>query len=55
MKFYINKIFDDEVDDLAHLHFVKYSRGEFKYKAMVAVKAQAKGIFKIGTTAEYGN
>ena len=55
MKFYINKIFNDEVDDLAHLQFVKYSRGEFKYKAMVAVKAQAKGIFKIGTTAEYGN
>tara|TARA_Y100000310_G_scaffold321014_1_gene378076 strand:+ start:29 stop:748 length:720 start_codon:yes stop_codon:yes gene_type:complete len=55
MKFYINKIFDDEVDDLAHLQFIKYSRGEFKYKAMVAVKAQAKGIFKVGTTAEYGN
>jgi len=55
MKFYINKIFDDEVDDLAHIQFIKYSRGEFKYKAMVAVKAQAKGIFKVGTTAEYGN
>ena len=55
MKFYINKIFDDEVDDLAHLQFIKYSRGRFKYKAMVAVKAQAKGIFKVGTTAEYGN
>ena len=55
MKFYINKIFDNEVDDLAHLQFIKYSRGRFKYKAMVAVKAQAKGIFKVGTTAEYGN
>ena len=55
MKFFIRKIFDDEVDDLAHLQFVKYSRGEFKNKAMVSLKVQAKGIFKIGTTAEYSN
>ncbi len=55
MKFFINKIFDDEVDDLAHLQFVKFSRGEFKNKAMVTCKAQAKGIFRIGTTAEYSN
>ncbi len=55
MKFFINKIFEDEVDDLTHLQFVKYSRGEFKNKAMVTCKAQAKGIFRIGTTAEYSN
>ena len=55
MKFFIRKIFDDEVDELAHLQFVKYSRGEFKNKAMVTCKAQAKGIFRIGTTAEYSN
>lgn len=55
MKFFINKMFDDEVDDLAHLQFVKFSRGEFKNKAMVTCKAQAKGIFRIGTTAEYSN
>jgi len=55
MKFFIRKIFEDSIDELAHIQFIKYSRGEFKYKAMVAIKAQAKGIFKIGTTAEYGN
>ena len=55
MKFFIRKIFEDSVDALAHLQFVKYSRGEFKNKAMVTCKAQAKGIFRIGTTAEYSN
>ena len=55
MKFFIRKIFDGEVDGLTHLQFVKYSRGEFKNKAMVTCKAQAKGIFRIGTTAEYSN
>ena len=55
MDFFIKKIFESKADDLVHLQFVKYSRGEFKNKAMVTVKVQAKGIFRIGTTAEYGN
>jgi hypothetical protein len=55
MKFFIDKIFNGEVDDLIHLQFAKFSRGEFKNKAMVKCKALAKGFFRISTTAEYGN
>jgi len=55
MKFFIKKIFDEEIDDKIHLQFQKFSRGEFKYKAMVVVKRQAKGRYSISTTAEYAN
>ncbi len=55
MKFFINKIFDGETDDKIHLQFQKFSRGEFKNKAMVVVKQQAKGRYSISTTAEYAN
>jgi len=55
MEFFINKIFNGEVDELVHLQFQKFSRGEFKYKAMVVGKAQAKGVYRVSTTAEYAN
>lgn len=55
MDFFIKKIFDGNVDDLVHSQFQKFSRGDFKNKAMVVAKAQAKGIYRISTTAEYGS
>ena len=55
MDFFIKKIFEGRNDDLAHLQFQKFSRGEFKDRAMISAKAQAKGVYKINTTAEYGN
>lgn len=55
MKFFINKIFDNENDDLVHLQFSKFSRGDFKNRAMVSCKLQSKGIYKVNTTHEYAN
>ena len=49
MEFFIKKIFDDNVDTLAHLQYQKYSRGEFKNKAMVNAKTNAKGETRIST------
>lgn len=55
MEFFIKKIFDGKVDDLVHHQFSKFSRGEFKNKAMIVAKAQSGGKFSINTTPEYGN
>ena len=55
MEFFIKKIFDENVDELVHQQFSKFSRGEFKYKAMVVAKAMRGGKFSINTTPEYGN
>ncbi len=54
MKFFIKKIFEGEKDDLVHLQFQKFSKGEFKNRAMVEVK-NSGGRFSIKTTPEYGN
>lgn len=55
MKFFINKIFDDEKDSLVHIQFSKFSRGEFKNKAMVVCKVQSNDVYKISTGPEYAN
>ena len=55
MGFFIYKIFNGQVDDSVHLRFQTFSRGDFKNRAMVVAKAQAKGVYRIGTTPEYGN
>ena len=54
---FIKKIFDGrfENDNLVHLQFQKFSRGEFKNKAIVVAKLQSKGVYSISTTAEYAN
>lgn len=55
MDFFIKKIFDGKTgnDSLVHSQFQKFSKGEFKNKAMVVAKRQAEGIYSIATTAEY--
>jgi len=54
MDSFIKKIFEgnSKGDELVHSQFQKFSKGEFKNKAMIVGKF-SKGIFSIGTTAEY--
>ena len=52
MDFFIKKIFDGKSDDLVHHLFQKFSRGEFKNKALIKIKS-LKDKYSISTTAEY--
>ncbi len=54
MHFFIHKIATGKSDELAHLHFEKFSRGVFKDRAIVQCKSSAKG-YSIATTYEYAN
>ena len=53
---FIKKIFDGkaEGDNLTHLQFQKFSRGEFQNRAMISAKHSGKN-YTIGTTAEFAN
>ncbi len=51
---FIKKVFDNEVDESVHLQFHKYSRGEFKDRALVRVKTSGKK-YTIYTSAEFAN
>jgi hypothetical protein len=55
MEFFTKKLFDGTSDKFVHLQFQKYSRGEFKNKAMIIAKSQVGGKFSINTTTEYAN
>lgn len=56
MNFFIKKIFEGKSkgDELVHLQFQKFSRGNFKNRAVIKVK-KMKDNFSIGTTPEYAN
>ena len=51
---FIKKIFDGRVDESVHLQFQKFSKGEFRNRAIVKVKKLGKG-YAINTTAEFAN
>ncbi len=51
---FIKKIFDGKTDESVHLQFQKFSRGEFKDRAIVKVK-KVGSKYTISTTAEFGN
>ncbi|HLC77907.1 MAG TPA: hypothetical protein VJH92_02175 [Candidatus Nanoarchaeia archaeon] len=51
---FIKKIFDAKSDDLVHLQFQKFSRGEFKNRAVVKVKC-SPAKYTIATSAEFAN
>jgi len=51
---FIKKIFDERADNLVHLQFQKFSKGEFKNKALIEVKKLGKG-WTIKTSAEFAN
>jgi hypothetical protein len=50
---FIKKIFEgQEMDNLVHSQFTKFSKGEFPDRAMIRAK-NSKGKYTIATTAEY--
>lgn len=51
---FIKKIFDNKIDNSVHIQFQKFSRGEFKSRALIEAKKQADG-YKIKTSAEFSN
>jgi hypothetical protein len=51
---FIKKVFDGEVGEDVHLQFQKYSKGEFRDRALVRVKASGKK-YTIYTSAEFAN
>lgn len=51
---FIKKVFEGISDDLVHLQFQKFSRGEFRNRAMIKVKKTAKKV-TVSTSAEFGN
>jgi hypothetical protein len=51
---FIKKIFDKQPDEDVHLQFQKFSRGEFRNRALVKVK-NSSGKYTITTTAEFAN
>jgi len=54
MDFFIKKIFSGKSDNLVHLQFQKYSKGEFKNKACVKV-TNSGNKFSMATGYEYAN
>lgn len=54
MDSFVKKIFEGKCDEFVHLQFQKFSRGEFRDKAVVKIK-NSKGKYSIGTTNEYAN
>ncbi|MCL5018395.1 MAG: hypothetical protein M1416_01355 [Candidatus Pacearchaeota archaeon] len=51
---FIKKIFDGKIDENVHSQFQKFSRGEFRDRAIVKVK-KSGGKYTIYTTAEFAN
>jgi hypothetical protein len=51
---FIKKVFDGKIDELVHLQFQKFSRGEFRDRAVIRAKCSA-GKYTINTTAEFAN
>ncbi len=51
---FIKKIVDKKIDSLVHLQFQKFSRGEFKNRAVLKVK-KVKNKYTINSTGEFIN
>jgi len=51
---FIKKIFDKRSDALVHLQFQKFSKGEFRDRALIKAKNSA-GKYTIWTSAEFAN
>jgi len=51
---FINKIFENKIDEEVHLQFQKFSRGEFKNRALIEVK-KSKEKYTIKTSSEFAN
>jgi hypothetical protein len=51
---FIKKVFDEKVDEDVHLQFQKFSKGEFRNRALIEAK-NSKGKYTIKTSAEFAN
>lgn len=51
---FIKKVFDGESDELVHLQFQKFSKGEFRNRALIRIK-KVGNKFTINTSAEFAN
>lgn len=51
---FIKKLFDKDVDENTHLIFQKFSKGEFRNRAIIHAK-QSKEKFTINASAEFAN
>jgi hypothetical protein len=51
---FIKRVFDEKIDDETHAQFQKFSRGEFKNRAMIKAK-KVKDKYTISTTSEFAN
>ncbi len=51
---FIKKIADKNFDEFVHLQFQKFSKGEFRNKAIIEVK-KSKNKYSIKTSAEFAN
>ncbi|GAJ01601.1 unnamed protein product [marine sediment metagenome] len=51
---FIKKVFDKEIDDSVHLQFQKFSKGEFRDRALIKAK-NSGGKYTINTSAEFAN
>ncbi len=51
---FIKKIFENKSDNLVHLQFQKFGKGEFKYRALINAK-KSGNKYTISTTAEFAN
>jgi hypothetical protein len=51
---FIKKIFDGKIDELVHLQFQRFGKGEFKDRALISAK-QKNGVFTINTSYEFAN
>jgi hypothetical protein len=49
---FIKRIFDEDIDESVHMQFQKFSKGEFRYRAIIEAK-NSKGKFTIKTSAEF--
>lgn len=51
---FVKKIVDGKVDELVHIQFMKFSRGEFKDRAILKVK-KTKSKYTINSSPEFAN
>lgn len=51
---FIKKLIDGKGDEMAHMQFQKFSRGEFQNRAIIGARL-SKGKYTIATTAEFAN
>lgn len=51
---FIKKVFDEKIDELVHLQFQKFSKGEFRDRAIIEAK-NSNGKYTVKTSAEFAN